>query len=324
MGSGSGLDFVSNAPPIGRAREIYGMTFEAGETNTHGNTAGNINSYGIATFQGERIFYSTHEGIFRMNADGSDNIRISTLTGVGLNAVGEWLYFVSGNPATDDAVIYRMKTNGTEAQILLRGFNPEYVTVYDGWIYFSDATDKSKMSVFRVATDGKKLERLNNFESYFLNIVDDWIYFINGDSEWRVYRMRLDGKGTERVSDLESDFINVIGDWIVFIYEDEDERADMHIFAVNILDKDIKFRINGEASDGLNVAGDYIFYIEYDDNYSIYRIDFSGNNRAKLNDIVSMNINVAGDYIFYTGAISPSEIGVFRMKLDGSENVRVG
>jgi hypothetical protein len=315
----TGLSFVPEATAITRAQNVLGMSSEPGGINTHGNTSGNTNNYGIATFQGDRIFYSTHHGIFRMNNDGSDEIRINNMMGVELNVIGDWIYFVGS-----DRNIYRMKTNGTELEMILDGFNPVFLHAVEDWLYFSAASDEFGMSVFTMGTDGRGLRELNTAASLFLNVVGDYIYFSNADSDWRVYRMRRDGSNMRRVSDFDSEYINVVDDWIVFAYDSEDESESMNIFRSNVNERDSLVRINGDFSEDINVSGDWIFYINADDNGSVYRIGLLGDNREKLNDITSSSLSVAGDWIFYAAATTAGQRGdMFRMRLDGSENTKL-
>ncbi|MCL1881367.1 MAG: DUF5050 domain-containing protein [Oscillospiraceae bacterium] len=298
-----------------------GMTLEPSGINERGNTAGNINNWGTATMQGDWIFYAVPSGIFRMRQDSSDTLQISNMMAFGLNAIGDWLYFVS------DWKIYRMLNNGTELELI---FEPEegavatYLHVFGDRIFFS-LGGSGNGNLFRMNTDGTELRQLNQVESLYPNVIDDWIYFSNADSDWRIYRMRHDGTQMSRVSSNDSEFLNVAGDWIFYAYDSYDETMEMHIFRVHRNRADEKIRVNGDTSTELNVAGNWIFYINNDSLGRIYRIDINGDNRARLNNHSSASLSVVGDWIFYAAEIGGDDVplAMYKMRLDGTESTRI-
>jgi hypothetical protein len=303
-----------------------GISMTPGEVNTHGNTAGNINNFGIAAMQGDWIFYANHLGIFRVRQDGSDELQISNIGAFGLNVVGDWIYFINQR-TRDEWDVYRMKTNGTEVELLLADTIARFLHVHDGWIYFS-AGGSDGGHIWRMTVEGTDAQQLNSHDSEFLNIAGRWIYYANADDDWRIWRMRSDdGSGIRRVNNDDSEYVNVVGEWVFYAYDSDDEedsRSNMNIFRFHREHtQEQPIRVNGDISTEINVVGDWIFYVNNDNNGFIYRIDIYGDNRARMNSHDSMNISVVGNWIYYNVRLDTNDVAIFRMRLDGSDNERV-
>jgi hypothetical protein len=321
-------DYRLRTDVIGYVPEIAGVpgegiTTERGEVNERGNTSGNINNFGLAAMQGDWIFYGNHTGIYRLRQDGSEEIQISNMSAFGLNVVGDWVYFLH-NKSQREWHIYRMKTNGTEVQLLLgdEEVMALYLNVVGEWMYFCLGREGGG-TVWKMKTDGSELQQLNTVSSHYLNIVGNWIFFSNEDSDWRVYRMRAsDGSGLQRATNFDSEYVNIVGEWVFFVFDSEEDDEQMSIFRVSRDSEhsDVLIRVNRDISSELNVVGDWIFYIN-NDNGSIYRIDIYGDNRSRLNTHVSSSLSVVGDWIYYLAELCDIEeiIGMFRMRLNGSD-----
>ena len=95
------------------------------KTQQNGNTAGNINSGGIAVNKDEWIYYNCLDTIYKMKKDGSQQtVAIKSDNGYyeNLNVVGDWIYCnyrdafdsFSDKNSYDINRIYKMKPDGSE------------------------------------------------------------------------------------------------------------------------------------------------------------------------------------------------------------------
>ncbi|MCL1865894.1 MAG: DUF5050 domain-containing protein [Oscillospiraceae bacterium] len=72
------------------------------------------NDYNIISYNtdGDRIYFSTADALYKMNIDGTDLIKISDTKDVdNINIIGKWIYY-----KTDSKSLYRMDKNGNEIQ----------------------------------------------------------------------------------------------------------------------------------------------------------------------------------------------------------------
>ena len=88
-----------------------------------------------------------------------------------------------------------------------------FVTTQAGWIYFSRFTEDCN-AIYKMRTDGSSLQRVGEAHGYSLNVVGDWIYFIDPTANSTPYRMRTDGEKIEKLADFSCAFLSVAGDWV--------------------------------------------------------------------------------------------------------------
>jgi uncharacterized membrane protein YqiK len=58
------------------------------------------------------------------------------------------------------------------------------------WVYFSNYNDY--MRLYKIKTDGKEMQKLNEEKSYDIEVRGDWIYYCNSDNK-KLYKIRTDG-----------------------------------------------------------------------------------------------------------------------------------
>jgi len=92
------------------------------------------------------------------------------------------------------------------------GWRGGFVTTQAGWIYFSRFTDDYG-AIYKMRVDGSELQRVGEANGYSLNVVGDWLYFVNLFDESKPYRMRTDGSSMEKIVDFSCSFLSVAGDW---------------------------------------------------------------------------------------------------------------
>jgi energy-coupling factor transporter transmembrane protein EcfT len=195
--------------------------------------------------------------------------------------------------------IYKIDSSG-EAKTIFDGFGWSLV-VYEDWLYFSGNTGAAidgTYNLFRIKTDGNKLEKINTALCYNMSFYDKWLYYIKKDSynstSYSFCRSDLDGKNEEVIIDSGGNCGIVYNNKIYYL-----DNNGMCMSTnpdgsnkVNVLTNSIKFFIIGNGS---------IIYLDTDSN--IMTADIDGKN-AKLVKKAGPNppytINSYKNTIFYT------------------------
>ncbi|MCL1903459.1 MAG: DUF5050 domain-containing protein [Oscillospiraceae bacterium] len=303
------------------------------EINKYGNSGGNCNNYGLASIQGEWIYYlSNRNQIYKIHTDGSENTLVCGDYGLWLNVIGDWIYYASFYGG-----IFRIRTDGTDWEHIIDD-NAGYINIAGDWVYYSNADDDEKL--YKAQIDGSGRTQLNNDESQFINVVDDIIYYVNiseKNGNWEIYKMNTAGAEREVVvSDKNCEYINVINGFIYYVYDDEnyddyDEYGDSGKSNMNIYKMHVSggtaVRINDDESICMNVDGDWIYYSNQSDDGKIYRIRTDGTEKMKLNNDNSEDINIVGNWIYYRNFsdINPdtNSATTYKMRPDGSDRQSV-
>ena len=88
-----------------------------------------------------------------------------------------------------------------------------FVATQAGWIYYSRFTD-DPAALYKMRVDGSGQMKFEGVHGYSLNVVGDWLYFINPDDGDKPYKMRTDGSNLQKLSDFVCSSMSVCGDWV--------------------------------------------------------------------------------------------------------------
>ena len=135
-------------------------------------------------------------------------------------------------------------------------------------------------------TDGTEMKVLFEGEGgihHFL-IVENWIYYENGNDHQRIYRVNIDGSGKQKVNDdYYSSSINVAGDWIYYCIVDNFGYGP--IYRIKI-DGTGRQQLNDDKSSCINIVDDWIYYRNSTDSAvgggKLYRIKTNGDDKHKI------------------------------------------
>ena len=83
----------------------------------------------------------------------------------------------------------------------------------EDWIYYRSSDDNK---IYKIRTDYSGHEKINDDNSWDINVVGDWIYYQNPDDGEKIYKIRIDGSGNKKINDDLSWDINIAGDWIYY------------------------------------------------------------------------------------------------------------
>jgi len=294
-----------------------------------GNTNLNLNSdaifaekAGVLYFSG--TLYGIENGIYSINADGTNRKKIADVGGKFLNILGDYLYFMN---IDDSGRIYRILTAGGEPQRITERSAANMI-LKDGWIYFTDM-DQLNLTLMKIKTDGTGLKIINQKNPYGgdIQLDKDTLYFTSRSEDYSegIYGMKTDGSGFITYTEESIYSITVDGDWIYYAKTKlHTSEWPMEIHRVNIngssdtilltLDKNISVK---------GVSGDYLYYIAYSMfGNSLQRIKLDG---SKIETIVADSgenhvfhaFILQGKLITFQGK-EMDEASLFISNLDGS------
>ena len=132
-----------------------------------------------------------------------------------------------------------------------------------------------------------KLDKIYNNLWQSFNISDGYIYYSSGSDSGKLYKAKIDGTGKEKLADISVRSINILGDWIYFIdgyspfvntYRVKKDGTKLkYVDSIGLLDK-----IKGVNS--FAVEDDWIYYSNALDENKLYKAKLNGTQKTKLCD----------------------------------------
>jgi len=269
-----------------------------------GNTFGNINNGGYAAIKGEWIFYqNVNDGgkLYRIKTDGTSCSKLCDDKVAYINITGAWLYYSN---IDDDRRIYKIRTDGTNRSKFSDNSYCLGVTLAGDWIYYRGSFSSI---IYKINIDGSQHQKLGDEKGVFINVADDWVYFIKNRTE--LCKIKKDGTGSQKISNGKFVSINVAGDYIYFRNGDDGDK----LYKIQT-DGKKSIKLCDDNVDSINVAGEWIYYANKSDGGKLYKISIDGTGRQKLNDISSCSINVAGAWIYFQTADQKT---LYKVRTDG-------
>ena len=214
---------------------------------------------------------------------------------------GQEVFYTAGH----DLGIYNLET-GDLSKLDYHGGHHKYIVGND--LYFSHITGIRKADL----STGEYVQ-LTNFTATYINVYEDWVYFVNYREDDKVYRMRTDGSDLQELSSLES--VRILLQYDGYLYFNPYSEYNK------------LYRMKLDGSDLVMINDQWVvFFMIYDDKLymsqegipGIYVSNLDGSNISKLTDYYGPYLNIVNDYIFYNNAVENNQL--YRMKLDGSQN----
>lgn len=183
---------------------------------------------------------------------------------------------------------------------------------------YCQAGEKGEKFV-KIGKDNKET-LLKDTMPYFINVIDDTIYYADSNDEFKIHQMNLDGSDDKAITDCSAYYINVTKDYIYYA------NATDGAYTLNKMNrKDLSNTVLSEDNcQYINVVGDNIFYSNMSSGGVICRSDLDGGNLRTINKIPSLYLNVVDGWIYYSGCPDPEQgfnlNRICRIKTDGSES----
>lgn len=206
------------------------------------------------------------------------------------------------------------------------------------WIYFTEPIEKK---LFKIKTDGTSKTELLDRTAGFINIIGDWVYFVqepfslgpSDNDEYQLFKIKTDGSGLTKVID-ESTYQPVYdGTWIYYghypspsAHGIDDDKSE--ICRIKPDGTERKVIVKGTLQ--FNLENGWIYYSRFEnETYAIYKIKVDGSGQTKVSDDAAYSILVEDGWIYFFpesagGGFGSSNPVLYRMKTDGTARCRVG
>lgn len=229
------------------------------------------------------------------------------------------------------------------------------VTTQGNWVYFAG----SDSSIYRMRNDKSEIQRIGDYSAVSLNVVGEWIYFVDG-TVGGIHKIRIDGTGQTKISNVTSYKVYVDGDWVYYT----DQYWGGKLYKMKNDGSSVTQITRTECRDYI-VNNGYIYYMN-SSNGLVYKCSvdgkgetilcagFGGDHLALVGgklvitnnyDILSVNLDGTGFYSFGTTNIQYSFLNGYdgwvyylehdfrdtsngvssfgRMKFDGSQKTKI-
>ncbi len=114
--------------------------------------------------------------------------------------------------------------------------------------------DPSKYNIYKIKIDGTNNKLVSGKRADWLQVVGDWIYYIDRDDE-RIYRTNLEGENTVRINDHFSQHLNVSKDGWTYYVNSENHS----IYRIRI-DGTQRQQLTDIPAEKINIAHNWIYY----------------------------------------------------------------
>ena len=167
--------------------------------------------------------YDETNQIFKVKTDGSEKQIIKTGVSETLTMVDDSIYFFNISEK-----LCSMKIDDTNHQEIGEIYcDKDHIHITSDWIYYHTEDDyysNDDVETYRVSLDGSDKEKINDNWSEDINIADEWIYYSNGDDNYKIYKSRTDGAEKKKINNDNSTNTTLIGEWLYYFNEDDKGR----------------------------------------------------------------------------------------------------
>jgi hypothetical protein len=185
-------------------------------------------------------------------------------------------------------------------------------------IYIQSPGSGADGGIYKMKADLTARVKLTDDKSFYLNVLDGWLYYCNFYEEMNIYRISSEGRKRKRLVSDRAEELHVMGDWLFFINASDHKK----LYRAKT-DGGSLTKLNNDPSSNINLSGEWIYYIteEFISEGKVYRIRNNGQGREKISDEPVQRILVDGDWIFY---ISPrDDQTIYKMKTDGTGRMKL-
>ena len=182
------------------------------------------------------------------------------------------------------------------------------------WIYYHNDGDNGNL--YKIRADGSGKMRLNEDDSWDINVLGEWVYYHNDSDGEKLYKIRIDGTDRMELNDERSWGVNVVDEWIY--YRTNNDNNDNHKLYKIRTDRTDKTKISDDAGWNLNVVDEWVYYRNNSDGNKLYKIRTDGDRSSitELNDHASWYINVIDEWIYYCNVSDGGKL--YKIRTDGS------
>ncbi|WBW98083.1 DUF5050 domain-containing protein [Oceanirhabdus sp. W0125-5] len=281
---------TSEESTIHEKKEISKETLMVNDLASN-NSISNLNNSGIASIQGDWIYYISKKDInyslYKKRVDNSEETKICDDDSLSINVIGDYIYYIS------DSNIYRIKTDGSDRK-QLSDQKATKIHVVDGFIYYQNINDMKLYRLNIITNETFKLcDDTAEADKFFVK--DDWIYYTSNG----LYKINVDGSGKSKISDNTCHFPTIIDNLVYYLADDK-------IYKMNLDGSSREEIFSSEALSWVNITKKHIYFTDIN-NGGIYRINLDGSAMKKISDDFAYKINIIGNWLYYDYAKRPMD-----------------
>ena len=196
--------------------------------------------------------------------------------------------------------------------------NGGFVVSYGDHVYY---LNRGRGRVRKINLDGYEKKIVTSVDAYSLNIVDNWLFYLNHAEEGKIYKLNLDGlSGEENIGnkllDDHTDLIMVVGSWIYYINSSHENR----LYRVRT-DGSERSRLSTDPAGQLYVAENHVYFTNQYDHNKIYRVGLDGRGLYALQSDSARSIQVVDGWIYYINE-SKADL-IYKVNTEGYYNQNV-
>lgn len=169
--------------------------------------------------------------------------------------------------------------------------------------YFSDLNNAGRLTSSKGGT-------LGDDKAQYINLVDGYLYYVNGSDNNRIYRIKTDGSDRRLLVSDACGMLHAAGDRL--FYQSRTEGGGLYSAA---LDGSGKKRITPDLAPSFTVYEGYVYYRNDSEGGALYRSSIDGFEQTALTTSAAACVTVYEGYVYY---ISSGDDGrVYRMSTQG-------
>ena len=197
------------------------------------------------------------DSLVRVDHDGEHELILDTAPSLYASLVGDYVYYIRYDTASDTSSLYKVKLDGSEKQLVRD--DPFFTCSTNGqYIYYNGTTDDHY--IWRLDTNGDSEGMLYGGNCWMPDVVDDTTaYFMDCDDNYRLAKVDLASGEKTTLCDDRIDWFNVDGDVIYFQSSDSENPA---LCRINTDGTGYEELVSGNHMN-INTTSDYIYFCDY-------------------------------------------------------------
>ena len=297
------------------------------DSNTAGNTAGNLNNGGYFCESEDRVYFANaydNYTLYSMNPDETDIKKLGNNYVASINAGGVYLYYYmeSGGASQGSGLgyirrtagIYRSNKKGKHVDCLDRTYAVT-MQLCGNYLYFQDYNTRTGTTLTKIKINNTDKVTIADYVINPASYVDGYIYFNGTEDDHALYRLNTD---TDAISLVwQSNIWNpVFADYYIYYM---DVPNNYRLCRYSLQNQSVEVLTN-DRIDTFNVYGNYIYYQKNSASEpALMRMMIDGSNPEVVAEGNYENINITSQYVYFNAFDQPAP--VYRTSTYGGINV---
>ena len=187
------------------------------------------------------------------------------------------MFFISACQNTNAETSKSQKIGNSISNLISLGL----VAQDDNYIYYV-VLNTDQPGLYRADLDLKNKTKLSDVDCSYLNVIDDWIYYVNDNDEQKIYKMSIDGQNNQKISDIQAVFLVAYGDQLYAI--GIANVFNSKLYAMNFDGSNSK-ELTDDKVRSIYFYNDLIYYYSYsapENQGYIYKMGFDGKGKERV------------------------------------------